>query len=75
VHTSKEVTRRTITAEKRVKKEQFKEQKKKWLKTVCPYCDKIIEYSPKRGFKGTIKCPKCEGVFIVPSLNNYLKGK
>ena len=42
-----------------------------WKKVSCPYCQKKVEYLPKQGWNGNLRCPYCEKVFVVPSLDRF----
>ena len=43
--------------------------KKDWLTTHCTHCGYKIQYIPKEGWKGRLRCPECGDTFDVPSEN------
>ena len=57
---------------KAYKRERYYEEKD-WKKTVCPYCQKSVQYIPKLDFSGIVKCPHCLREFKVPSLDGWVR--
>ena len=58
-------------AESQSLKDRVPEKKRKWRVIYCPNGHKI-EYEPKEGFIGELKCPECAVNFKVPLLDEYL---
>jgi len=50
----------------------MKTKKEEWRKARCPRCNYVIEYRPKEGFDGILKCPDCGKQFRVVGLEEYL---
>jgi len=39
-----------------------------WNKVKCQNCGKVVEYVPKEGWDGRLRCPHCGEWFRVPRL-------
>lgn len=48
--------------------------KEKWKITHCPYCQRRVEYSPKKDWDRKLLCPHnhCGRVFELPSLDGFM---
>lgn len=69
-----EIARRFLLAEGQDLKDRPEPKKRKWLKTRCPHCRKKVEYSPKKNFKGELRCGNCGKKFnitVLDHFNNY----
>ena len=72
----KDIARRFLFAESQSRRDQYrpKEEKKDWLTTHCTHCDYRIQYIPKEGYQGQLKCPDCGKIFDVPDDDQKSKG-
>ena len=44
----------------------------KWKKIRCQACDRVVQYVPKPGWDGRLRCSACGVWFRVPSLDSWV---
>ena len=51
---------------------RYPSKKIEWRSTACPKCQGRVEYFPKEGFTGDLKCPHCQKAFHLSRLEDFV---
>ncbi len=71
--TERDLARRFRQAEKLTLRDRPPERKYKWLKAHCTHCGALVQYAPKKYFRGGLYCGSCGKSFHLTRLEDFME--